>query len=138
MCSRGSSRIRPLIGVALTLMLDGDFDALPAPVRVALLQVAREAIANMLAHSRATSFEMTMRVADGSTFVEFVDDGVGFDDAASLARAARTGRLGIVGMAERARLLGGRFALFDSEPGAGVRIRLWLPAAASGEVEASG
>jgi hypothetical protein len=54
------------------------------------------------------------------------DDGAGFNVERTLVRAARSGRLGLVGMAERVRLLGGVFDI-DSAPGAGTTISVSLP-----------
>jgi signal transduction histidine kinase len=57
------------------------------------------------------------------------DDGPGFNPDA----AARSGRLGLAGMRERAELLGGSFEV-DSAPGAGTTVRVWWPL--SGRAEA--
>jgi signal transduction histidine kinase len=54
------------------------------------------------------------------------DDGCGFDPETSLVRAARDGHLGLVGMYERVRLLGGRTQI-DSRPGGPTVISVTLP-----------
>ena len=55
------------------------------------------------------------------------DNGHGFEVNRSLALAAQRGRLGIVGMGERMRMLGGTFDI-DSEPGGPTTLRFSLPA----------
>jgi signal transduction histidine kinase len=54
------------------------------------------------------------------------DDGRGFDVERALVRAAERGRLGLVGMAERVRLLGGRLEV-DSRPGGPTVVSAVIP-----------
>jgi signal transduction histidine kinase len=58
--------------------------------------------------------------------VEVSDDGGGFDPQSTLVRAARAGRLGLVGMHERVRMLGGSTRI-DSKPGGPTVISADLP-----------
>jgi signal transduction histidine kinase len=69
-----------------------------------------------------------IRVYGGPSGIEaeIADDGRGFEVAKTLIRAAKRGRLGLVGMGERVRLLGGRFDV-DSRPGGPTTLRLVLP-----------
>jgi signal transduction histidine kinase len=57
---------------------------------------------------------------------EISDDGCGFDTESTLVRAARAGRLGLVGMHERVRMLGGRTEIV-SRPGGPTVISATLP-----------
>jgi signal transduction histidine kinase len=59
--------------------------------------------------------------------VQITDDGMGFEVERALAKAAQRGRLGLVGIAERTRMLGGTFDL-DSAIGGPTTLRLTLPA----------
>ena len=54
------------------------------------------------------------------------DNGHGFEVSRSLAKAAQRGRLGIVGIGERVRMLGGTFEI-DSRPGGPTSLRFSLP-----------
>ncbi len=112
-------------GIEVTLELTGELDQLTRSQGIALFRVVQEALANVRKHSSAAQVEVEIE-AEGSVKAEIVDDGQGFDVEAALVRAAHRGRLGIVGMAERVRLLGGRFAI-DSEPGGPTRITMSLP-----------
>jgi signal transduction histidine kinase len=62
----------------------------------------------------------------GGVNAEVVDDGRGFDPETTLVRAARDGHLGLVGMHERVRMLGG-VTHIDSRPGGPTVISVTLP-----------
>jgi two-component system NarL family sensor kinase len=97
--------------------LDGDFDELTPSQRIALLRILEEALANVRKHSGARNVSVAMAADEQAARAEIADDGQGFDVESALVRAARRGRLGLVGMAERVRLLGGHFDI-HSRPGA--------------------
>jgi signal transduction histidine kinase len=63
----------------------------------------------------------------GHVHAEITDNGHGFHVERTLIRAARNGRIGLVGMSERARLLGGRFDV-RSAPGGPTTVSIALPA----------
>ena len=73
-----------------------------------------------------TSDQISVRARRTRTDVRIVDDGHGFEVSRALARAAQRGRLGLVGIAERVRMLGGTFEV-DSAPGGPTTLRLSLP-----------
>ncbi|MEK6275152.1 MAG: ATP-binding protein [Actinomycetota bacterium] len=95
----------------------GQLDSLTASQRITIFRIIQEALTNVQAHSRAS--EVSVNVFPGRTHVsvEVTDNGRGFDVERTLVQAARTGRLGLVGMSERVRLLGGRFDLQSSRGG---------------------
>ena len=70
----------------------------------------------MREHSGARNVGVSLVHRRGYVDLEIVDDGCGFDVERTLVHAARNGRLGLVGMSERVRLLGGSFDV-QSEPG---------------------
>jgi signal transduction histidine kinase len=113
-----------------TLEVTGDFESLTASQRIAVLRIVQEALANVREHSGATLARVAASVAGGFVRVEVTDDGRGFDVASALPNAAKDGRLGLVGMSERVRLLGGRMDV-ESRPGGPTTIsavlRLWQP-----------
>ena len=80
----------------------------------------------MREHSGATRAIVAVRAWIDYIEARIEDDGEGFDVSPTLVRAARGGRLGLVGMSERIRLLGGTFAI-QSELGRGTSITLTLP-----------
>jgi signal transduction histidine kinase len=126
------------MGIETSFAVTGVFDDLTASQRIALFRVAQEALSNVREHTDATEVQVTLeRLTDGSRLV-VRDNGRGFDVAQTVVGAARRGRLGLVGMNERVRLLGGTFGLV-SEPGVGTEVTVtlphWQPAAAAGAVD---
>ena len=67
-----------------------------------------------------------MRARRSSIEVRVADDGAGFEVVRALARAAQRGRLGLVGIGERVRMLGGSFEV-DSAPGGPTVLTFSLP-----------
>jgi signal transduction histidine kinase len=125
-------------GIRASLNMRGDFDLLTRSQRIAILRVVHEGLTNTRKHSGAAEVDITISIDDeGVVQAEICDDGSGFDVERALIRAAREGRLGLVGMAERVRLLGGTLDI-DSRPGGPTEISLSLPAwRGGGEVDSA-
>jgi two-component system NarL family sensor kinase len=104
-------------GPTVTIDVDGPADSLPARASLGLYRIAQEGLANALRHAGAASVRLRLEVGPGQAALTVEDDGRGFDPAGTPA-----GRFGLLGMGERARLLGGRL-LVDSAPGQGARLR---------------
>jgi two-component system NarL family sensor kinase len=101
---------------------------LPAALEVGLYRIAEQALANVLRHAGARSARVRLtRGERGEVRLRVEDDGAGFDPA-----AVPTGRFGLVGMSERARLLGGALTV-ETAPGAGTTIDVTVPARARAE-----
>ena len=95
---------------------------------LAVFRIAQEAITNVVRHSHAESVAVTV-LFDADTLTLTVEDsGDGFDVDAVLARATRHETTGIMGMLERAELLGGVLRV-NSTPGNGTRIEMQAPLA---------
>lgn len=113
-------------GIALSLDLRGDPSGLSASQRLALLSVVRESLVNVRDHSGARKAAISIAVGRSHTHATVTDAGRGFDVEKTLVRAARRGRLGLIGMSERVRLLGGRLDI-DSRPGGPTRVSVVVP-----------
>ncbi len=102
--------------------------ALPAHEEVALYRIAQEALTNVRKHAEASRVEVTLRVEGDEVVLRVRDDGRGFDPS----HRPRTS-FGLLGISERASLLGGRLAV-ESGPGLGttVEVRVPRPAAPAG------
>jgi signal transduction histidine kinase len=83
-------------------------------------QIAKEAVSNAIAHSKATKVLIQLRDDAGATRLTVEDDGVGFDPLEE-----RAGHYGIAIMRERASAIGADLYI-DSVPGRGTRIDLSL------------
>jgi signal transduction histidine kinase len=112
--------------IRTTLELSGHFEGLTASQRIALFRIVQEGLANIRKHSEATRVRVTVHGGAHSLDARIEDDGKGFTVAPTLIRAAKRGRLGLVGIGERIRLLGGSFDV-DSRPGGPTTLSLKLP-----------
>lgn len=92
----------------------------------ALYRIAQEALANAVHHSRAKRVSVLLERRAGKIVVVVEDDGVGFDPIL----ASHSGRLGLLGMRERAEMLGGAL-LVESSEGKGATIVAEVPDADS-------
>jgi two-component system sensor histidine kinase UhpB len=91
-------------------------------VSTAAFRIVQEALTNIARHSGATSARIVARHAGDELQLDISDDGRGMD----VARSRRDQHLGLVGMSERAHMLGGSMEI-DSAPGRGTRISVRLP-----------
>ncbi len=112
------------------LVLDGELNLLSVSQQIALLNIVHEALTNIREHSDATKVEIAVSVNATGVEAQVSDNGRGFDLERTLLRAAREGRLGLVAINERVRLLGGRCRI-DSRPGGptvvSVALERWEP-----------
>ncbi len=97
---------------------------LPGPVEVTLYRIAQEALTNVLRHSGASRASLIVLQTSEEVMLLVEDDGCGFD--ADNPAAGERPRLGIVGMKERAALLGGSCTV-QSEMGIGTTVRVRIP-----------
>jgi signal transduction histidine kinase/DNA-binding NarL/FixJ family response regulator len=107
------------------LVVAGEAAPLRAEVAHSLFRIAQEALTNALHHADARSVRIGVVHAEGQVTLLVQDDGEGFDRD-EVERAGALHGIGIRGMAERARLLGGTLEV-DSTPGWGTRVRAVLP-----------
>lgn len=127
---RDIERFQERTEIRVALSASGNFDGLTSSQKIALIRVVNEALNNVHEHSGADAATVSVVGETGTLVVEIGDEGKGFDVEARLIAAAKSGRLGLVGMSERVRLLGGRFEL-QSQPGGPTRVRAtitrWRP-----------
>ena len=92
-------------------------------------RIVQEGVSNIIHHARATRGRVAVAAREREVEIAIEDDGAGFDPA-GLA-AAKGGGLGLSGISERARILGGRSAV-RSSPGQGTVVTVTLPRAPAG------
>ena len=114
--------------LSIGLKLDRELDdvALTDSQRIAMIRIVQGALANVVQHSGATTATVSARCLPEGIEAEIRDDGTGFDMQPTLSHAADNGRIGLVAMRERARMLGGEFGI-ESKPGGPTRVRVLLP-----------
>lgn len=99
----------------------------PYETAVALLRIFQESLQNVVAHAKAEHLTVTLTFAAESAQLVIEDDGVGFDPAGIRGPAADTGHgLGLLGMQERARLVGGAVEI-ASQAGEGTTVTVSVP-----------
>lgn len=115
-------------GIAIGCDIDPELPQLAPEAELVTYRVAQEALTNTLRHARATTAEVTLRYQPGLVELDVVDDGRG-----TVARALGAGAagVGLVGMLERATMLGGDLEAGPTAHG-GFRVRARLPVEATG------
>jgi signal transduction histidine kinase len=107
-------------GLRVDLTVEGRPRDLPAGVDLSAFRIVQEALTNTLKHARASRADVSVRYTDSDLEVEVLDDGV-----AGGVGAGGGGR-GLVGMRERAALLGGELSA-GPRPAGGFGVRARMP-----------
>jgi len=109
------------------LVMEGNDDCLPADYRTVLFRIAQESLTNIAKHAHAQQVAVHLHVREDAIEMTIADDGVGFDPTLpeQLASQPAVG-WGVVGMRERALLLGGNCSI-DTTPGRGTCVRVTAP-----------
>lgn len=125
----GLARTARTVGIDMSLRLEVDPDRVPTAIDVTAFRIVQEAVTNTIRHSGARHGTITARRVGDDLQIEVIDDGSGpepaKDPSESLVLSGPEGQ-GLVGMHERAALLGGTVA---SGPltGGGFFVRAQLP-----------
>lgn len=113
-------------GIAMEVHDETPLPELPPEVAITAFRVAQEAVTNAIRHAGASRIVVRVEPTEGGIALGVEDNGSGFDVPEILEGPATGKRIGLLGMHERARMLGGNLRL-DSGPGRGTRVRLSLP-----------
>ena len=114
-------------GIRTTLVLPDAYSAVSRETETALFRVVQEALSNVVRHSHSASAAIRLRLEDEHLILSISDAGRGIP--AELIRKIETGGagvgVGLVGMKERIRQLGGALTIKSS--GRGSRVTVFLP-----------
>jgi signal transduction histidine kinase len=113
-------------GVVPETDFSADLTGLSESQEIALLALVQEALSNVRKHGEASGVWISITAEGDGIRAQVTDNGRGFDPETTAARTARAGRLGIVGMHERVRMLGGQTQI-DSKPGGPTVVSAVLP-----------
>ncbi len=116
-------------GIATTFKVVGEARRLVPEVEVMLFRMAQEAVRNIWRHSQASVAELVVEYRDAMVRLNIRDDGKGFRLPQRVEDLAGLGKLGLTGMHERARLLGGTLTL-KSKQGKGTTVTIEVPVSA--------
>jgi signal transduction histidine kinase len=110
------------MGVAVQLHLPAGETVLDDAINIALYRMVQEALTNIARHARATKVCIEIDRVGTELQLTVMDNGIGFDETL----VHREGSFGLMGMRERALMLGGRLVI-GSSPSGGGRVSVRLP-----------
>ena len=112
------------VGIQVRLVVDDALLEIAEPHASAIYRIVQESLTNAVRHANASTVEVDVRAENSHASITVRDNGKGLgpDDQ------RRPGAFGMLGIKERARLLGGH-ATIDNHPGGGVLVKVRLPLA---------
>lgn len=116
-------------GMAVTVRNEGvprDL-ALGPQAEVAVFRIMQEALANAGRHSRAGLVDVDLHAGGAQLVLTVRDNGLGFDTESEDSAGTRGGSFGLVGMRERARLIGAELEVVSDPAGGGTTVLLRVP-----------
>ena len=122
-------------GIRVDLDLPDDFRRLPGEMETAIFRVVQESLTNIHRHSDSPAAKIVLRYQKGEILVEVEDNGKGIppEKLEEMASAGAPG-VGIRGMRERLRQLGGTLKIESGESGTSVIVRLPIPEGSPSDV----
>jgi len=103
--------------MAVSVRVEGQARRLEEEVELALLRITQEAVRNIEHHSSATNVAISLVFSRSRVRLTISDDGHGLDPIPTASELLSKSHLGLVGMRERARLVGGDLHITSPEPG---------------------
>lgn len=108
-------------GIPVVVESGGSLDGLPEAHRTCVFRIVQEALTNCARHAHAKNIRIAVHGRQDAVFLSVQDDGIG------ISRAEPSGHgLGLIGIEERARELGGVVTIY-SQPDKGTTLRVELP-----------
>jgi len=108
-------------GIQVDILVEGELDDLPDVYRTSVFRIVQEALTNCARHANASRVRITVHGSPEAVFVGVQDDGQGLPAGGEMARG-----LGLIGIEERARELGGRMSI-QSQSGRGTTLTVEIP-----------
>ena len=113
-------------GIETKVKVVGAPRRLPEEVELVLFRITQEALRNIWRHSQATLAGITIEFGEKKIRITISDNGKGFNPPGRMGDLPRDGKLGLAGMEERTRLLGGVLTI-ESQPGKGTSVTIEIP-----------
>lgn len=113
-------------GTPVAFELSGEQRRLAPQVELALYRMAQEALNNVARHAQATKARLSIRYDEDEVQIDVSDNGKGFVPPRSPAELAPGGHFGLLGLYERAEMIGAALQI-HSRPGDGAVVRVRLP-----------
>ena len=113
-------------GIEADLRVLGTERRLEPHIELMLFRIVQEAFRNIERHAEASKVEAEIEFGEGKIRVFISDNGKGFELKGDLGDLPRTGKLGLAGMQERVRLVGGSLRI-QTEPNKGTTVVIEVP-----------
>ncbi len=114
------------LGIQISFTAEGTARRLPPEVELSLYRIAQEGLSNVVRHAQAGSAVLQVCFAPGMITLTISDDGRGFQVPDSPAEMTPLGHYGLLGMHERAELIGAKLTI-ESQLGQGAQLQVTLP-----------
>jgi two-component system NarL family sensor kinase len=118
-------------GMQVDLKFSGKTGRASIEQKAALYRIIQESLTNVLKHSGIRKATVIIRKLPKAITVEVIDKGRGFELADTSKPGVKRNGMGLLGMRERTRALGGTF-MIHSKPGKGTKVHIRLPLAGGG------
>ena len=112
--------------IAAWFNVEGTPQRLAPDIEITMYRIAQEALSNIGKHGKAGECSLVMRYYPKKVVLKIYDNGRGFVIPEPIDDLAQSGKLGLAGMQERAKLIGGKLTI-KSRPGRGTTVTLELP-----------
>jgi signal transduction histidine kinase len=119
-----AKELQTRVGLEVAVEITRETRALTPAVNIALFRVAQEALTNVIKHSGAQKAWVRLSFDEYDVHLQVQDNGCGFDTRGPVMSARSP--WGLLGMQERASLLGGGFTV-HSAPGEGTTVEVVIP-----------
>lgn len=127
-----ADNVREETGLAVDVDLVGRARSLGQEESLTVFRVVQEALNNVTKHAQASCVRVTMRFDETELTVEVQDNGRGFKVVDNVSLFAVRGRLGLLGMSDRARAIGASFRV-ESAPDEGTCVSITVRCGLAGE-----
>ncbi|NUM46237.1 MAG: hypothetical protein HUU38_16160 [Anaerolineales bacterium] len=117
--------IQQASGMPVSFHRAGEPRRLPPQTELALYRMAQEALNNVVRHAQASQTTLDIRFASESVSLSIWDNGLGFTPPENIAELAPQGHFGLLGLHERAELIGAMLDI-QTSPGSGTRVEISL------------
>jgi two-component system sensor histidine kinase DegS len=107
------------------LKVSGEIQKMPAEMELIIFRIVQEGLNNARRHSSATKAVVDIQFLDSSLNLTISDNGTGFYIPLKVGNFAEMGKLGIIGMHQKCKLVGGDFNIY-SKPGSGTKISVLI------------
>jgi len=122
-----TSDISNRFGININIVHQGGKPMLTSDVRAVVFRIAQEAITNVVRHAEASKIDIQLDYSEDNIYLRVEDNGQGFNtDTVLKKKPGKPTAWGLLGMVERASLVGGTCNIF-SHPGKGTLIEVNVP-----------